>query len=67
MNPKCLIVKVLAQRAFSDRSDVLIGQICLVSHHLESLLGAIELTILCAFICIVGYFDAQLRETVVYK
>ena len=45
----------------------MIGQIGVVSHHLRSLLGAIELTILCAFVCRVGYFDAQIRETLLYK
>jgi hypothetical protein len=29
--------------------------------------GAIELTVLCAFVCKVGYFDAQIRETLLYK
>jgi hypothetical protein len=38
-----------------------------VAYHLQSLLGAIELIILYAFICIVGYFDAQIRETPLYK
>ena len=33
-----------------------------VSHHLQPLMGAIELNIMCAFVCKVGYFDAQLRE-----
>ena len=47
--------------------DAVIGQIGLVSYHLGSLLGAIEPTILCAFVCIVGYFDAQTRETLVHK
>jgi len=27
--------------------------------------GAIELTVLCAFVCKVGYFDAQIRETLI--
>jgi hypothetical protein len=44
-----------------------IGHICIVSYHLQSLLGVIELTILCAFVCKVGYFDAQIRETLLYK
>ena len=47
--------------------DAVIGQMGLVSYHLGSLLGAIEPTILCAFVCIVGYFDAQTRETLVHK
>ena len=36
-----------------------------VSHHLGSLLSDIELIILCAFVCKVGYFDAQIRETII--
>ena len=35
---------------------------------LRSLLGAIELTIqLCAFVCGVGYFNAHIKETLLYK
>jgi len=30
-------------------------------------MGAIELIILCAFVYKVGYFDAQIRETLLYK
>ena len=45
----------------------MISQIGVASHHLQSLLGAIELTSLCAFVCKVPYFDAQIREVVVYK
>jgi hypothetical protein len=41
--------------------------IIVVSHHLRSLLGAMELIILCEFINKVGYFDAQIRETLLYK
>ena len=47
--------------------DAMFGWISLVSHHLGSLLGVIELTILCAFISIVGYSDGQIRETLLYK
>ena len=43
----------------------MIGRIGVVSHHLQSLLGAIELTVSSAFICIVGYFDAHIRETLI--
>ena len=39
----------------------MISQIGVVSHHLQSLLGAIELAILCTFICRVGYFDACIK------
>jgi hypothetical protein len=42
----------------------MIGWIGVVSHPLQSLSGAIELTVLCAF---VGHFDAQIRETLRYK
>lgn len=31
------------------------------------LLGVIELTALCAYVCIVGYYDPQIRETLSYK
>ena len=45
---------------------MVIGRIGLVSRHLGSLLGSIGLTVLCAFVCEVGHFDAQIRETLVY-
>ena len=45
----------------------MISQIGHVSHHLGSLLGAIELIIFCALTCIVRYFDAQIRETLLYQ
>ena len=45
----------------------MIGGIGVVSHHLQPLLGAMELIILCAFISKVYYFDAQIRETLLYK
>ena len=61
MDPRWLIVKVMAEK------DVVIGQLGVLSHHLQSLLGAIELIILCAFVCRVGYFDAQIKETLLYK
>ena len=48
-------------------TDAMIGKIDYVSHHLESLSGVIELTVLCAFVFKVGYFDAQIRETLLYK
>jgi hypothetical protein len=43
-----------------------IGWIGPASHHLGLLLGASKLIILCAFICKVGYYDAQIRETILY-
>ena len=45
----------------------MIGPIGVVSQHLRSFLGAIELTVLCAFVSQVNYFDAQIRETLLYK
>jgi hypothetical protein len=50
----------------SDWSHAVVGRIGLVSHHLGSLLGAIELVVLCAFRRGVGYFDAPIRETLLY-
>ena len=44
-----------------------IGLIGVVSHHLRSFFGAIELAVLCAFLCKVGYFDAQIRKTLLYN
>ena len=41
----------------------MIGHTNVVSDHLQSLLGVIELAILCAFVCRVRCFDAQIRET----
>ena len=45
----------------------MIGHIGIASHDLRSLLDAIELIVLCAFVCKVGYYDAQIRETLLYK
>ena len=67
MDPKWLFVKVVAQKGCSDRPGAMIGRIGHVSHHLGSLLDTIELTVLCAFLCKVRYFDAQIRETLMYK
>ena len=36
-----------------DRWDAMIGPIGIVSHYLRSLLGVIELRVLCAFVCII--------------
>ena len=57
----------MVQKGCKGRSNAVIGQRDHVSHHLGSLLGAIELTVLCAIVCKVGYFDAQIRETLLYK
>jgi hypothetical protein len=43
------------------KKDTMIGWIEHVLHHLSSLLGAIDFTVLCAFIFRVWYFDAQIR------
>jgi hypothetical protein len=56
--------------AVIGRPDAVVHPIGLVSHHLGRLLDAIELTIcvhLYKFVCRVGYFDAQIRVTVLYK
>jgi hypothetical protein len=45
----------------------MIDQIGAISYQWQSLLGIIELTVLCAFQCKVGNFDAQTRETLLYK
>ena len=42
-------------------------QTCPISHYLGSLLGAIEVTTLWAFLCRVGYFDAQKHEASVIQ
>ena len=51
MNPKWLVVKVVAQKGCNDRLDAVIGWKGPVAQHLGSLLGAIEVTIMCAFAC----------------
>ena len=45
----------------------MIGQIGVILHHLSSLLGAIKVIVLCAFVSRVGSFDALIRETPLYK
>ena len=66
MDPNWLIVQVVAQKGCIDRRYAMIGWIGLVSHHLQTFVGASELTFLCAFVCKVEYFDAQIRETLLY-
>ena len=44
----------------NDRLDAVIGRIGLDPHDLGSFLSGIELIVLCAYICRVGYFDAQI-------
>jgi hypothetical protein len=51
----------------NDRLDVMIGWIGHVSYDLGFFLSDIELIVLCAFICRVGYFDAQISETSTIK
>lgn len=41
-----------------SKKDAIIGWIGHVSYHLGSLVSIIELTVLCALVCKVGYFDA---------
>ena len=67
MDSKWLFVKVVVQKEYNDRSDALIGWIGHVLHCLESLLDVIELTIVCTFMCREGYFDAQIRDTLLYR
>ena len=45
----------------------MIGQRGHVSHHLGSLCECHRVNILCAFVCKGSYFDAQIRETLIYK
>ena len=45
----------------------MIGWIGVISYHMQLILSVMELTILCAFICKIRYFDAQVRETLLYK
>ena len=55
VDPKWLIIKVMAWKGCSDhRPDVVMEHMNLVSHRLKSLLGAIELIILCC-ICMHAY------------
>ena len=63
MDPEWLIVDALEQNGCTNRLDAMIGWAFPVSHHLGSILGAIEFTILCASVYKVGYFGARIRET----
>jgi hypothetical protein len=51
----------------AEVGDAMIGWIGVVLHHLQSLLSVVEQTILCAFVCKVGHFDAQIRERILYE
>jgi hypothetical protein len=55
--------KIANHKSNVPKKEAVIDWIGLVSHRLGSVLGAIELPVLCAFVCIVGYFDAQIRRT----
>ena len=67
MDLEWLFVKVLVRKGCSDKPDVLIGWRGHVLYYLRSFLGVMELIVLCAFVCKVGYFDAHTRETILYK
>ena len=61
------MVNVVIRQGCIDRWGALIGRIGVVSQHLRSLLGPIELTILWAFVYRIGYYDAQIMETLIYN
>ena len=49
----------MVQKGCRDGLHAMVDHIGFISHHLGSLLSA--------FICKVGYFDAQIRETLLHK
>ena len=57
MDPSWLNVKVVVRKG--KDAVIGVGRIGPISHHLGSLLGVVELTISCAFVCRVGYLVAQ--------
>jgi len=57
----------MAQKGRIARWDAMTSQTSVVSHRLQSLLGAIKLTVLLVFVCGVEYFDVQIRATPFYK
>ena len=57
MDLKWQIGKVVARKGRTARWDAMIGRIGVVSHHLQSLLGVIKLTVLRVFVYGVKYFD----------
>ena len=67
--PKKIYSKSGGLKRVQHRPGAVIGWIGHVSHRLGSIFSAIELIILCAFVCRVGirYFDAQIRKTLLYK
>ena len=48
---------MVAWKGRTARWDAMIGEIGVVSHHLRSIMGVINLTIFRAFVCGVEYFD----------
>lgn len=57
---------MMVQKGCNHTWDTMIGQIG-VFPPLAITLCTIELAILCAFICTIGYFDAQISETLLRK
>ena len=49
VDSKWIIIKLVARQGCNNKPYAVINQIGHVSHHLGSLLGGIELTVLCAF------------------
>lgn len=45
-----------------EKIHAVVGRISHVAHHLRSFFNAFEITVLCACVCKVGYFDTQIRE-----
>ena len=50
----------MARKGRTARCNAMIGQIGVVSHHLQSLAGAIKLIVFRAFVCGVEYFDVKI-------
>ena len=57
----------MAPEGRTAKWDAMIGRIGVVSHHLQSLLGAIKLAVLRVFVSEVEYFDVHIKETPLYK
>ena len=53
---------MVAQKRCTAKWDAMIGRVSVVSHHLQSLLGAIKLTVLRVFVCRVEHFEVYIRE-----
>ena len=65
--PKLANCKSAALKGCNDKLDAVICQIGLVPQHLRSLLDVIEWTVLCTFVCKVGYFEAIQIGRLYYK